>query len=328
MSKTVVIATGSPFSEEARNEAVDYMEKQGLEVRLLEGHSGGEDFIEGLRGADAAIVRSDKVTKKVLETLGEEGPRLYVRGGAGFDKIDIDVAKDLGIVVQNTPGQNANSVAEATVGMMIALARNFIPADRTTKNGEWNKKQYFGTELAKKKLGLVGFGAIGKIVGRMTSYGLNMIVSFSDPKVTQEQANNYASTKVETLEKVFEGAHYVSLHLPENPQTEGMIGYDLLSRMAENGTLINAAKGGVIDYEGLERVLDERPAFKYGADVHFETDGKGDKRMAAYGDRVLLLPHLGAQTAEANARTIIEAANVCAKFLNEDIVLYDVHLQR
>lgn len=260
---------------------------------------------------DALIVRSrTKVTAAIIEA----GARLRVigRAGVGLDNIDVAAAERRDIVVVNSPTSVTISVAEHTIGMMIALAR-FIPqADLSLKRGEWAKNKFLGVELSGKTLGIVGFGRIGSMVA-LRARALGMIVLARDPYITQERAQEFGATRVESLDALLAQSDFVSIHTPLRPTTRGMIGENEFAKMKPNARLIFCARGGILDERALLRALDSGKIAGAALDV-FETEPPGDDPLLHH-PRVVVTPHLGAMTEEAQTKAAVDVAEQVAALL-------------
>jgi len=250
--------------------------------------------------AYALIVRSEKVTPEIIDALPQL--KAVVRAGSGYNTIDCVYAREKGVDVMNTPGANANAVAEEVIALILADARHIVPADPSTRAGKWEKKQFMGRELTGKTVGIVGFGAIGKLLARRLS-GFDCKVLAYDPIVSDEDIRA-AGVEPVSLTELLEQAVYVSLHIPENDKTRGMINDDFLSHMQAGATLVNCARAGVIDEDAVKRARDEKQ-LRFLNDV-YPKDAAGEKSVAAISD--VMLPHLGASTKEANNNAARRAA--------------------
>lgn len=292
----ILVATEKPFAAAAVKGIREIVEKAGHELALLEKYTDASQFIEAVADADALIVRSDKVTPAVVEAAKKL--KIVVRAGAGFDNLDLPACTAKGIVAMNTPGQNSNAVAELAIAMMIFMARNqFTPAT--------------GTEIQGKTVGIQAFGNVGRLVGAKAK-ALGMNVKAFDPFMKAEQIEAFGATAVNSLEELYAGSDYVSIHIPATPQTKGSIGAELIGKMPKGATLVNTARKEVIDEAGLAAVLEARPDIKYAADV--APDNLAALREA-FGDRVFATPKkMGAQTAEANLNAGLAAANQICRF--------------
>ena len=294
----VLVATQKPFAPAAVRSIRDVIEKAGHEMAILEKYSGADALIEAAKDADAIIVRSDIIDAGILENAGNL--KIVVRAGAGYDNVDLETAKARGVVVQNTPGQNSNAVAELVFGMTVMAIRNMY--DGTS-----------GTELRGKTLGIQAFGQVGRNVARIAK-GFDMTVSAHDPFCPEDAMTEAGVTPVAAVEDLYRDNKFVSIHIPATPATRGSIGYDLITLMPEGGVLINTARKEVIDEDGLMRALEARPDIKYVADVKPDN---ADELKARFAGRVFFTPKkMGAQTAEANINAGIAAARQIVAFLD------------
>ncbi len=303
----VLIATVKPFAAAAVEQMRQLFDAAGYEVTVLEKYGEQSDFVGAVAGYDALVVRSDKVTKEVLDAA--DNLKIVVRGGAGYDNIDLSTATEKGVVVMNTPGQNSNAVAELAIGMMIYGARNMF----TPKAG---------TELKGKKLGIHAYGHVGSLVAGLAK-GFGMDVYAFDPFVPKDVIEKDGVTVVNSVEELYAGCDYVSLHIPANDKTKNSINYDLLSKMPTGGTLINTARKEVVDEEGLKRLFAERNDIKYLTDI---APTIADELKAAYPDRFFATPKkMGAQTKEANINAGVAAARQIINFFEKNDVTFKVN---
>ena len=279
----VLIATQKPFAAAAVAGIKEILEKGGHEVLLLEKYAEQADLVKAVADVNALIIRSDKVTAEVLDAAKEL--KIVVRAGAGYDNVDLAAATAHGVVVMNTPGQNSNAVAELAIAMMIFMARTqFTPAT--------------GSEVQGKTLGIQAFGNVGRLVGAKAKA--------LDPFLSDEQIAAGGAEPVHSLDELYAGSDYLSLHIPALPSTIGSIGYDLITKMPKGATLVNTARKEVIDEAGLEKALEERPDLKYVTDVAPDNFAVLQEK---FGLRVFATPKkMGAQTAEANINAGLAAA--------------------
>ena len=286
----VLVATQKPFSAAAVKGIKDIIEAAGHEFALIEKYEGQAQLIEAVADAQALIIRSDKVTAEVIAAA--PALKIVVRAGAGFDNVDLSAASAKGIVVMNTPGQNSNAVAELAVAMMIYMARTqFTPAT--------------GSEISGKRVGIQAFGNVGRLVGAKAK-ALGMDLLALDPFLTPEQIKAGGAEPVFSVEELYSRSDYVSVHIPALPSTIKSIGYDLITKMPKGATLVNTARKEVIDEEGLERALEERPDLKYITDV---APDNYEALREKFGLRIFATPKkMGAQTAEANMNAGLAAA--------------------
>ncbi len=260
--------------------------------------------LEGLAKANpdayAVIVRSNKVTPDIIDSLPKL--KVVVRAGAGYNTIDIKYARKKGIDVMNTPGANSNAVAEEVIALILADARHVVAGDPSVRSGKWEKKKFMGKELANKTVGIIGLGYIGQLVARRLS-GFDVRLLGYDPVVSNERAQQL-NVELCDVETIFAESDYVSLHIPENAETRGFVGPKLLSLMKDGATIINTARSGIVD-EGAIREAKEAKKIRFLNDV-YPKDAEGEKSVAAIAD--LMLPHLGASTAESNFNAAKRAA--------------------
>ena len=302
----ILVATEKPFAAEAVEGIKKEVEGAGHKLVLLEKYTDVADLKAAVADADAMIVRSDKVTPEVLDAAKQL--KIVVRAGAGYDSIDTAYAKQKGVVVENTPGQNSNAVAELVFGLLVFTVRNFY-------NGK------AGTELKGKRLGILAFGNVGRNVARIAK-GFSMEIYAYDtfcPKAAIEEAGVHA---VNSQEELFEKCDIVSLHIPATPETKQSINYALVNKLEKGGILINTARKEVINEPELIKLMAER------ADLRFVTDIKpdADAEFAQFEGRYFSTPKkMGAQTAEANTNAGIAAAKQINAFFESGCTKYQVN---
>ena len=302
----VLIATAKPFAAEAVQGIKKEFEGTGHEVVLLEKYETNEQLLDAVKDVDAMIVRSDKITAEVLDAA--KNLKIVVRAGAGFDSIDCQYAKEKNVVVENTPGQNANAVAELVMGMLVYVARNHF-------NGK------SGHELMGRRLGLLAFGNVGRNVARIAK-GFGMEVSAYDAFVPAEAIEKEGVHACKDQKELFEISDVLSLHIPATPETIKSINYDMVNLMPKGGILVNAARKEVIDEEGLLKLLNEREDLRYIADIMPDMDEEFKK----FGTRYFATPKkMGAQTAEANINAGIAAARQINAFFTDGCTKFQVN---
>ncbi len=298
MSKTVLLACEKPFSAAARDEVVAIIKQAGYTANVLESYKGKAPLLDAIASADAAIVRSDVIDAEVLDAA--KNLKLVVRAGAGYDTIDTAAAKAKGVAVMNTPGQNANAVAELVFGMLVYVQRN-----------KFNGK--VGAELKGKTIGLHAFGAVGRAVASIAK-GFGMTVYAFDPFITAEQIKAGGAEPASSLEDLYTKSQFVSLHIPATAETKGSIGKKLLSLMPAGATLINTARKEVINEAELLEVFEARKDFRYVSDIA-PSDATGAALKEKYDARVLInAVKSGAQTEEANVNAGLAAARQIVGF--------------
>mgnify|MGYP002675593725 FL=1 len=302
----VLVATEKPFAAPAVVGIKNELEAAGNEVVFLEKYTEKSQLLEAVADVDAMIVRSDKVTSEVLDAA--KNLKIVVRAGAGYDNVDCAYAKEKGVVVENTPGQNSNAVAELVFGLLVYAVRNF-----------YNGKS--GSELKDKRLGILAFGNVGRNVARIAK-GFGMTVSAYDaycPAETIEAAGVHACSSVDEL---FQNNDVVSLHIPATPETINSIDYRTVNQMPKGGILINTARKEVINETELLKLMAERTDLKYISDIKPDAD----EDFAKFEGRYYATPKkMGAQTAEANINAGIAAASQINSFFEKGDTKYQVN---
>lgn len=311
-------AHGTATRERATKHAVlkvvvaDALSDQGME--LLAGTPGlelvdragepRESLARSLSDAAALIVRS---TTTVDAELLDAAPRLRVvgRAGVGVDNIDVEEATRRGIAVMNAPGGNTRSTAELTFGLLLAAARNIPAADRSIREGRWNRGALRGTQLHGKRLGVIGAGRIGsEVAARGRAFA--MMVAVHDPYLAPERAADLGVELME-LDRLLAASDVVTLHAPLTEETEGMIGREELARMKETAILVNAARGGLVDESALARALAEGDLAGAAVDVYSQEPLPEDSPLRD-APNLVMTPHLGAATDEAKVEVAVEIA--------------------
>ncbi|MDY4562624.1 MAG: NAD(P)-dependent oxidoreductase [Candidatus Cryptobacteroides sp.] len=295
-----LVATQKPFAAKAVEGIKAIFNAAGIETVMLEKYVSEAELIESVADVDALIVRSDKVTKAVLDAAKKL--KIVVRAGAGYDNLDLEACTAHNVVAMNTPGQNANAVAELAIAFMIYMSRNrFTPGT--------------GSEISGKRLGLQAFGNVARLVGAKAA-ALGMKVMAYDPFVKPEDMEAAGVEVAESLEQLYGSSDFVSLHIPATPQTVGSVGASLVSLMPKGACLVNTARKEVIDEASLLALLSGgRGDLKYVADV--APDAAADFEQAL-GKRYFATPKkMGAETAEANVNAGLAAANQIVAYLKE-----------
>lgn len=269
-----------------------------------------EDLLGKIADFDALVIRSGtKVTEEVIE----KGTRLKVigRAGIGVDNVDVPAATRRGIVVMNTPGGNNVTTAEHAISMTLACARLIPAADASLRSGKWEKSKFTGTELTGKTFGVVGLGNIGRVVADRAA-GLSMKVIAYDPFVTQE--TKPLAVELVALEELFERADFVTVHVPLTPDTKNLIDAAAIERMKPGVRIINCARGGIVDEEALAEGLRSGKVAGAAIDVFVEEPPPADHPLLDLPG-VVVTPHLGASTGEAQTNVAIAVADQVADFL-------------
>lgn len=302
----ILIATEKPFAPAAVAGIKAEAENAGHEVVLLEKYTLKAQLLEAVADVDAVIIRSDKIDKEVLDAA--KNLKIVVRAGAGYDNVDLAAATAHNVIVENTPGQNANAVAELVLGLLVFAVRNFY-------NGK------AGSELMGKTLGILAFGNVGRNVARIAKgFGMNVIAY--DAYCPAEVIEAAGVTAVGNQTELFEKADIVSLHIPATPETKLSINRELVGKMKKGGILINTARKEVIDEAGLLALLDERTDLKYITDIKPDADTEFQKLEGRYFSTP---KKMGAQTAEANTNAGIAAAKQINAYFAEGCTKFQVN---
>ena len=302
----ILIATEKPFAPAAVAGIKAEAENAGHEVVLLEKYTLKAQLLEAVADVDAVIIRSDKIDKEVLDAA--KNLKIVVRAGAGYDNVDLAAATAHNVIVENTPGQNANAVAELVLGLLVFAVRNFY-------NGK------AGSELMGKTLGILAFGNVGRNVARIAKgFGMNVIAY--DAYCPAEVIEAAGVTAVGNQTELFEKADIVSLHIPATPETKQSINRELVGKMKKGGILINTARKEVIDEAGLLALLDDRTDHKYITDIKPDADTEFQKLEGRYFSTP---KKMGAQTAEANTNAGIAAAKQINAYFAEGCTKFQVN---
>ncbi|HEY9775205.1 MAG TPA: phosphoglycerate dehydrogenase [Planktothrix sp.] len=282
-----------------------------------------EALLETIGNFDALLVRSrTKVTADVLK----RGKKLKAvgRAGVGVDNIDITAATEAGILVLNSPEGNTASAAEHTVALMFALARKVSPADASLKAGKWERNKFMGCELFNKTLAVIGMGKVGSRVAR-TAQALGMKVLVFDPLISPERAQQLDLQSV-SLEEIWRRADFITIHVPKTRETTNLISAAVLSRVKPGVRIINTSRGGVIDESALARAIKEGRVAGAALDVFEPEPPAQDSPLYELADKVVLTPHLGASTVEAQFNVAIDLAEQMRDYLTAGIARSPVNL--
>lgn len=302
----VLVATEKPFAAAAVNGIKAEVEGAGHQLVLLENYTEKQQLLDAVADVEAMIVRSDKVTAEVLDAA--KALKIVVRAGAGFDNIDIAYAKEKNVVVENTPGQNSNAVAELVFGLLVYAVRNF-----------YNGKS--GSELKGKKLGILAFGNVGRNVARIAK-GFGMEVYAYDAFCPKEAIEAAGVKAVDSQDALFENCDVVSLHIPATPETKQSINAALVGKMKKGGILVNTARKEVINEPELLKLLEERTDLKYVSDIMPDAH----EEFCKFEGRYFATPKkMGAQTAEANINAGIAAAKQINAFFADGCTKFQVN---
>lgn len=264
-----------------------------------------EELLEIIPDFDALIVRSaSKVTAEVIARAKKL--KIIGRAGVGVDNIDIPAATAKGIIVINSPGGNTIAATEHTMAMMLAMSRNIPIANETMHKGEWNRKKYVGVELRGKTLGVVGMGRIGSgVAKRAMAFDMNVLAY--DPYINEERAKALG-VKVATFDEVIENSDFITVHMPLTKETKGMIAMEQMKKMKPGVRLVNCARGGIIDEADLAEALKQGLVAAAAIDVYTSEPPaeKGNPLLEA--PNIVLTPHLGASTVEAQIGVSVDVA--------------------
>lgn len=302
----ILVATEKPFAAAAVAGIKAEVEAAGNELALLEKYTEKAQLLDAVKDADALIIRSDKVDAEVLDAAKQL--KIVVRAGAGYDNIDLAAATAHNVVAENTPGQNANAVAELVFGLLVFAVRQFY-------NGK------AGTELKDKKLGILAFGNVGRNVARIAK-GFGMDVYAFDAYCPAEVIEAAGVKAVKSQDELFEVSDVVSLHIPATAETKESINYALVNKLPKGGILVNTARKEVINEPELLKLLAERQDLKFVTDIKPDADAD----FLQFEGRYFSTPKkMGAQTAEANTNAGIAAAKQINAFFKTGDTKFQVN---
>jgi D-3-phosphoglycerate dehydrogenase len=297
------------ITDKMADESIEILKNAGHEITYDE--YDANTLLKEISKYDALMVRSrTKAIKEIVEAGARGNLKVIGRAGIGVDNIDIETAGKKGIPVVNSPTGATASVAELTIGHMLALSRHISYADKTMKKGEWAKKQLKGFELDGKTLGLIGTGNIGKYTAKLAQCFGMKIIGY-DPFITKEDMAKDNIEKIEELGDLMKKSDYISLHLPHIPTTHHIVNNEMISKMKTTAYLINCARGGTVDEKALYNAMKEGKIAGVALDVYEQEPPKKSPLFEL--DNVILTPHLGASTKEGQ----IKAGTVCAEQINK-----------
>jgi D-3-phosphoglycerate dehydrogenase len=308
VSKPVVL-----IAEELSPATIDALGPD-FEVRYCDGGSR-EELLPALADVDAVLIRS--ATKMDAEAIAA-GHRLKIiaRAGVGLDNVDVQSATQAGVMVVNAPTSNITSAAELAVALLLATARHIAPANQALKGGAWKRSKYSGVELLDKTVGVVGLGRIGALVAeRLKAFGMKVIAY--DPYTSAAKAGQIGAHLV-SLDELLAEADFITIHLPKTPETLGLIGEDALRKVKPTVRIVNAARGGIVDEAALARAIAEGRVAGAGIDV-FATEPCTDSPLFEH-ESVVVTPHLGASTEEAQEKAGIAVAKSVRLALSGELV--------
>jgi D-3-phosphoglycerate dehydrogenase len=308
--------------DSVQKSCIDVLEKNGLQVDYKTGLTE-EQLVGMIPGYSAMIVRSaTKVTAKIIEA--SDVLKYIGRGGSGVDTIDVPAASKKGIIVMNVPGGNTISVVELTIALLLSLIRHVPQSCNDLKNGKWEKKKYMGSELYKKTIGVIGIGKIGsEVAKRCKAFEMNVIGY--DPLIDKEKANEYG-VELKSFSEVLERSDYITIHVPGGPSTKNLIGDKELLMCKDGVRIINCARGGIINDEALLKYLNSGKVAGVALDVFAKEPPDLDDPLVKHPN-VIVTPHLGASTKEAQDRVGIAIAQQVADALNGKEVIGAVNMK-
>lgn len=266
-----------------------------------------EDIKKTICNCSAMLVRSGTtVTKDIIEACSGK-MKIIGRAGVGVDNIDVPVATQKGIIVVNSPDGNTTAAAEHTLAMMMALARQIAPADLSLKSGKWDRKKFMGIELRAKKLGVIGLGKIGSKVAQV-AIAMGMEVLAYDPLASTEKIESLGASLAKDLDVIWQNSDFITLHIPKTPQTANLVNKETIAKMKDGVRIINCARGGVINEADLAEAIANGKVAGAAIDVFSEEPTSPDNPLLKLGDKVVVTPHLGASTEEAQINVSIDVA--------------------
>lgn len=301
------------ISDPIHDAGIHLLEEHGFDV-VQSFQKNSDPYRKTLSTASALVVRSGtEVSDQFLEYAPEL--QVIVRAGVGVDNIDLEATTRRGILVMNTPQGNVRSAAEHTLALLLSVARNIPEANQHVKDGKWDRSRFSGKLLEQKTITLIGLGNVGGYVAKMAQ-GFNMKVLAYDPYLSQEKAEQLGVETV-SFEEGIKQCDFLSLHVPLNDETRNMIQYQQLKTMKSNAYLINVSRGGIVNEQDLARALSQEEIRGAGIDV-FSHEPPEDSPLLDVDGRVVLTPHLGASTEEAQEKVARDAANQIIDFLDHD----------
>lgn len=308
MSKPVVL-----IAEELSPAAVEALGPD-FEVRSVDG-AARDELLPALADVDAVLIRS--ATRMDAEAIAA-GRRLKViaRAGVGLDNVDVQSATQAGVMVVNAPTSNITSAAELAVGLLLATARNIAPANQALKGGAWERSRYSGVELLDKTVGIIGLGRIGALVAeRLKGFGMRILAH--DPYASPAKAGQLGAQLV-TLDELLAQSDFITIHLPKTPETLGLLDEEAFAKVKPSVRIVNAARGGIVDEAALARALAEGRVAGAGIDV-FAREPTTESPLFAF-ESVVVTPHLGASTVEAQEKAGIAVARSVRQALRGELV--------
>ncbi|MEI0486670.1 phosphoglycerate dehydrogenase [Brachyspira intermedia] len=274
-----------------------------------------DELVKVIGEYDALMVRSQtKVTKRIIEA--GKNLKIIGRAGVGVDNIDVEAATEKGVIVVNSPDGNTIAASEHTIALMLAVSRNIVPAAVSTKEAKWNRDKFTGNELLGKTLGVMGFGRIGrKVVHIALAIGMKVIVY--DPFATEEIVQKAGAIYETSLDEFLPKLDYLSLHIPKTPETNNIINKDNLCKMKNTAIIINCSRGGLVNEEDLKNALENGTIAAAAVDVFVNEPKIETCPLVEYKkDNLILTPHLGASTKEAQINVALDVAKQIKQVLS------------
>ncbi|MBY0587311.1 phosphoglycerate dehydrogenase [bacterium] len=310
------------ISDSLAPEGIEILRRTGkIEIDNRAGLKG-EDLRAALAEADGVIIRSGtRLTSELLD--GQKKLKVIVRAGVGVDNIDVPTATRNGIIVMNTPGGNTLSTAEQTIALMLAMCRHVPAADASLRGGKWDRKNFTGTQVAGKTIGVVGLGRVGQAVARR-ALGLEMKVLGYDPFLSAERATAMGLEFIPSVAEMLPRVDILTIHVPMTDETKNLIGSAEMAQMKKGSFIVNCARGGIIDEQALHEAIVSKHLAGAALDVFLEepcTDSPLFKLP-----NVVVSPHLGAATNEAQFNVAVEAAELMSDFFDTGNVRFAVNM--
>lgn len=297
-----ILVTASPLQRDQNHPAMDLLRRSGYELiwnPTRKPLAGGE-LIAALRGCQGCLAGVDFFSRDVLTACPDL--RVISRYGVGYDRVDLDAAREFHIAVSNTPGVNAEAVGELTMGLLLSVARRIPQLDRSTRDGQWT--QYTGMELCGKTVAILGLGAIGRVVARCCA-GFGMRVTAWSPHIDRDYCRNH-NIAVRPWPAILEEADVVTLHMPLTAKTHHLIDAAAIARMKPGAILLNAARGGIVDEDAAYAALVDGRLSGFGLDA-FASEPPGNSPLFDLPN-VVVTPHVGSHTKEGTDQMAFQAA--------------------
>lgn len=293
-------------------EGIDLLKEAGAQIIVPEGHSE-EVLLNYVPDIDAIIARTEKYSDKVIQKA--DRLKIIARNGVGIDNIDLNAAKQHGVIVTNTPHSNINAVAELVIAFMFAGVRNLVQVDDAVRNDDFGiRNRFLGYELKNRTLGIIGYGNIGKLVAHKSHFGMGMNIQVYDPYVGKNEVPSYINVE-DQLEELLANSDIISIHVPHIPSTHHLINSESFKRMKRNALLINVSRGGVLDEKALAVSLENKEILGACIDVFEEEPPRKNHPLLGL-QNIIMTPHIGAQTKESYKDMSISIARDILSVMN------------